>query len=67
MISRTILNERVRQWHVREDVVEKDYVIGWALWAIGTEPRLADSWAFKGGTCLKKCYIEDDFTNRQDC
>ena len=58
MISRAIFNERVRQWRVREDVVEKDYVIGWALWAIGSEPRVADSWAFKGGTCLKKCYID---------
>lgn len=35
-----------------------DYVIGWALWAIGSEPRLADSWSFKGGTCLKKCYLD---------
>lgn len=39
-------------------MIEKDYTIGWALWAIGSEPRLADSWAFKGGTCLKKCYID---------
>ena len=58
MISRADLNERVREWSLREDVVEKDYVIGWVLWGIGSEPRLSTSWAFKGGTCLKKCYIE---------
>ena len=58
MISAAVLNDKARQWRVPEDVVEKDYVIGWALWAIGSEPRLADSWAFKGGTCLKKCYID---------
>ncbi len=58
MISAAVLNDKARQWRVREDVVEKDYVIGWALWAIGSEPRLAASWAFKGGTCLKKCYLE---------
>jgi len=43
---------------LREDVVEKDYVIGWLLWGIGLNPRLAVSWAFKGGTCLRKCYLE---------
>lgn len=58
LISRTALNERVREWGLREDVVEKDYVIGWVLWGIGSDARLAISWAFKGGTCLKKCYIE---------
>jgi hypothetical protein len=58
MISRTELNERVREWGLREDIVEKDYVIGWLLWGIGSNPRLSASWAFKGGTCLKKCYLE---------
>ena len=58
MISRTELNERVQEWGLREDVVEKDYVIGWLLWGIGSNPRLSASWAFKGGTCLKKCYLE---------
>ena len=43
---------------MREDVVETDYVLGWLLWAIGTEPGLSDRWVFKGGTCLKKCYLE---------
>lgn len=58
MISRTELNERVQEWNLREDIVEKDYVIGWLLWGIGSNSRLAVSWAFKGGTCLKKCYLE---------
>ena len=39
-------------------MVEKDYVIGWLLWGIGSDPKLSASWAFKGGTCLKKCYLE---------
>jgi len=58
MISRTELNERVQEWGLREDIVEKAYVIGWLLWGIGSNPRLSASWAFKGGTCLKKCYLE---------
>jgi predicted nucleotidyltransferase component of viral defense system len=39
-------------------VVEKDYVLGWVLWGIGEDTELETRWAFKGGTCLKKCYIE---------
>ena len=58
MISRTELNERIREWGIREDVIEKDYVIGWTLWSIGSNALLSDGWAFKGGTCLKKCYVE---------
>ena len=58
MIGRAAIVERVREWGLREDVVEKDYVLGWTLWGIGTDPELGTRWAFKGGTCLKKCYIE---------
>jgi len=48
----------VSEWGLREDIIEKDYVIGWVLWGIGMEPGLSANWAFKGGTSLKKCYIE---------
>jgi hypothetical protein len=53
-------------------VVEKDYVLGWVLVGIFRDPLLADTWVFKGGTCLKKCYFETyrfsedlDFTVRE--
>ena len=59
LISQTELNERVQRWGMRPEVVEKDYVIGWVLWGIGSDPDLTDWWAFKGGTCLKKCYLGD--------
>lgn len=39
-------------------VVEKDYVLGWLLAAISANEVLANSWEFKGGTCLKKCFFE---------
>ena len=73
MITRADINDRVRLWGLREDVVEKDYVLGWVLWGIGTDQQLDRSWVFKGGTCLKKCYIETyrfsedlDFTVLED-
>ena len=58
MIGRAAIDERVREWGLREDVVEKDYVLGWLLWGIANDPELGERWVFKGGTCLKKCYIE---------
>ena len=58
MITRLDIEERVREWGLREDVVEKDYVIGWVLWGIGADETLSTAWAFKGGTSLKKCYLE---------
>lgn len=53
MIAVLELRERAREWSLREDVVEKDYVLGWLLWGIASEPALTDTWVFKGGTCLK--------------
>ena len=53
--------------------VEKDYVLGWILAGINAHEELGESWVFKGGTCLKKCYFETyrfsedlDFTLRND-
>src|SRR5205823_6654516 len=40
VIGRAALNDRVREWGLREDVVEKDYVLGWLLWGIGSEPAV---------------------------
>lgn len=58
MITRADIVERVREWGLTEEVIEKDYVLGWLLWGIGSDPVLGQQWIFKGGTCLKKCYIE---------
>lgn len=58
MIPRAELQERQAEWGLTEEVVEKDYVLGWLLWGIGVDPRLRTSWVFKGGTCLKKCFVE---------
>lgn len=58
MIANQELRNLVTEWGLRDDVIEKDYVIGWLLWGIGSDPDLGSHWAFKGGTSLKKCYIE---------
>jgi len=46
------------EWSLGQDVIEKDYVIGWLLSGIAQNTEIADTWVFKGGTCLRKCYCE---------
>lgn len=58
MIPRAELSALQAEWGIREDVVEKDYVLGWLLAAIAAQPELHDQWVFKGGTCLRKCFQE---------
>ncbi len=48
MINRFDIEERVREWGLREDVVEKDYVLGWLLWGIGADDSLGFHWGFQG-------------------
>ena len=72
MISRARLRLGAQEWGVGDVVAENDYVLGWLLWGIGSDPTLREQWVFKGGTCLKKCYLSDhrfsqdlDFTVRK--
>ena len=58
MIPRAALQARAHEWGLTEEVVEKDYVLSWLLWGIGSHAALRGSWIFKGGTCLKKCFVE---------
>jgi len=39
-------------------VIEKDFTLGWLLAGIAAHSVIGNSWVFKGGTCLKKCYFE---------
>lgn len=58
MIPRAALQARAAEWGLTEEVVEKDYVLGWLLAGIGGHPVLGKTWIFKGGTALKKCFVE---------
>lgn len=50
--------EFAREFGLAPHAIEKDYVLGWMLAGILAHPEIGPSWAFKGGTCLKKCYFE---------
>jgi predicted nucleotidyltransferase component of viral defense system len=58
MIRKQDVLDRAAEWGLRPDVVEKDYALGWLLVAIARHPESAQRWVFKGGTCLKKCFVE---------
>lgn len=58
MIQHSEIKNLETEWGLREDIIEKDYVISWLLWGIGSHRGLRDTWVFKGGTCLKKCFFE---------
>ena len=58
MIGRQEILETAATLGLNPHVVEKDYVLGWVLAGIYQHASLAETWIFKGGTCLKKCYFE---------
>lgn len=58
MIRKQDILDRAAEWQLRPEVVEKDYVLGWLLFGLASHPESSSKWAFKGGTCIKKCYVE---------
>jgi len=58
VITKEDIRLRSVEWHLRVDVVEKDYVLGWLLAVLAMHPETSSQWVFKGGTCLKKCFFE---------
>jgi len=58
VINRQEIADFSREFGLTANVIEKDYMLGWLLAGISNHSELNASWAFKGGTCLKKCYFE---------
>lgn len=58
MIDRQDIFDFSRELGLRPEIVEKDYVLGWLLSGIFAHPPFQQTWIFKGGTCLKKCFFE---------
>ncbi|MBT3834473.1 MAG: hypothetical protein HOB98_06440 [Gammaproteobacteria bacterium] len=57
MIGKNEVLKMAGELGLRPDTIEKDYILGWMLWGINNH-RATSSWAFKGGTSLKKCHFE---------
>lgn len=57
MIPKSQILDISKQQGLLPTTIEKDYVLGWLLFAIAQHEHLG-RWIFKGGTCLKKCFFE---------
>jgi len=58
MITHQDIKNLTIEWGLGEQIIEKDFVLGWMLWGICNHKNTKENWVFKGGTCIKKCYIE---------
>ena len=59
MIKPREIQNRAREIGVRDQQIEKDYVLSWILQGIVQHPQLSKQIVFKGGTVLKKVYFDD--------
>lgn len=59
MIKPGEIQIKAREAIVRDQQIEKDYILSWILQGVSQHENLAKSIVFKGGTVLKKVYFED--------
>jgi len=59
MIKPKEISRKANSEGVRQQQVEKDYIISWIIWGIYNNDLLKETLIFKGGTCIKKIHIED--------
>jgi len=53
------IQQKAREAGVRDQQIEKDYVLSWILQGVAKHEQLSKSIVFKGGTVLKKVYFDD--------
>ena len=59
MIKPGEIQNKAREFGVRDQQIEKDYILSWILQGISEHESLSKALVFKGGTVLKKVYFED--------
>ena len=59
MIKPAEIQQKAREAGVRDQQIEKDYVLSWILQGVSEHEHLSKVIVFKGGTVLKKAYFED--------
>jgi predicted nucleotidyltransferase component of viral defense system len=52
------IQQKARKIGVRDQQIEKDYILSWILFGISKHEQLSKTIVFKGGTALKKAYFE---------
>ncbi len=59
MIKPGEIQHKAREVGVRDQQIEKDYILSWILQGIAQHRQLSTTITFKGGTVLKKVYFKD--------
>lgn len=59
MILSAEIQHKAREVGVRDQQIEKDYILSWILCGLAKHAFLAKNLVFKGGTVLKKIYFQD--------
>lgn len=59
MIKPGEIQQKANAAGVRDQQIEKDYILSWILFGISKHEHLSKIIVFKGGTVLKKVYFED--------
>ncbi len=59
MIKPGEIQQKARKAGVRDQQIEKDYVLSWILCGVARHDQLSKVLVFKGGTVLKKVYFEN--------
>jgi predicted nucleotidyltransferase component of viral defense system len=59
MIKPGEIKQKANAVGVRDQQIEKDYILSWILYGISNHEILSKEIVFKGGTVLKKVYFED--------
>ena len=59
MIKPAEIQQNARTVGVRDQQIEKDYILSWILFGIANHDQLSEIIVFKGGTVLKKVYFRD--------
>jgi predicted nucleotidyltransferase component of viral defense system len=59
MIKPGEIQQKANKVGVRDQQIEKDYILSWILWGVASHEQLSKTLVFKGGTVLKKVYFED--------
>ncbi len=57
MINKFEIARKAKEHGLQSSTIEKDYVLGWILIGVENHLQTRDTWVFKGGTCLKKCFF----------
>lgn len=59
MIKPGEIQKKAREVEVRDQQIEKDYILSWVLNGVSQHEQLSKILVFKGGTVLKKVYFSD--------